>query len=231
MIYGKKPENPSHVLSLTIIDGSTLDRGSICEDTKILLVVRNKETNRTHPNVISVPTQRIPRRLFINILQSGIPIKQVESTTYYKSDEVRNASTNGHHPIIYAVESALSRKLNIADDLETEMFIFECRLYSSIEGKSYHPNLPVKDGREEYISMVSLFVCVREGIDFIPTRSASYSRIFWTEAKTFLDTVQRRDPLVVGLDPIDYCIHGLCILSAYQIIMNELGIDENLDDS
>lgn len=223
MIYGQSVENPSPVLSLIIVDGQTLDLGRINDDTKILLVVRDKETNITHPNVISVPTQRIPHALYGDILQSATVINNTDLRTYYAGNYVSNMTTNGHHPLVYAVESLLALKLNLADAVETDGCKFECRLCISQEGKAYHSNLPVRDGREEYISMVSLLVSVREGIDLIPPNSASYSHIMWIKVKTFLETVKSRNPLVVDLNPLEYCIRGLCIITAYEVIARELG--------
>lgn len=229
MEYGKSLNNPSPVVSLTIVDSSTLDQNRINERTRMLLVVRSDETNRTHPNVISVPTQRIPKPLLDAILQSSFSSRQVHLTTFFSSDEISNSSTSGHNPLIYTVESILSRKLRLSEALETEKFTFGCRLYALRKGKSYHPNLSLEDGREEYISMANILVSVFYGIDLVPTTSASYSHIFWTDVKHFVETMQNRDPLIINLNPIEYCLHGQCILTSYQIMAYELGIEDYLD--
>ena len=53
------------VVVLTILDGNTLGpNGEIDDKTKILVGVRDYRANPTHPNVISTPTQRIPKGLF-----------------------------------------------------------------------------------------------------------------------------------------------------------------------
>src|SRR5436305_9094016 len=104
-------ESLASVLALTIIDGDTLQDGKIVEDTQLLLVVRNPEANLTHPNIISVPTQRIPNELLLGYLRSSSVEHQDDSsaTTIFDGEIFNSNVANGHNPLVYAVESLLSR--------------------------------------------------------------------------------------------------------------------------
>jgi hypothetical protein len=56
---------PAPVLALTLVDGGSLSpAGKVTIDSRVLLAVRDPETNETHPGVVSVPTQRIPQGSF-----------------------------------------------------------------------------------------------------------------------------------------------------------------------
>lgn len=221
MYYGKSVQESSPVLSLTIIDKSTLNDNIIDENTSILLTVRDKNTNLTHPNVISVPTQRIPASLLSELKNSSTLVEHDNSSSYYSEHKVSSLNCNGHHPVIYAVESILSRKLGLSDALESQLLSFDAYLYIVLKGKSYHPNLPKDDGREEFIEMANIVV-ITSDIEIFPKHTPSYSHILWESSKNFINTVKDKNPMLVKLDPIEYCIHGLCIETSYRIIIKEL---------
>jgi hypothetical protein len=228
--FGINESNPSPVISLSIFADRPVEGGVITPDSQLLVVVRNKETNITHPNVISVPTQRIPLNLFKAIIDTAAKEKEEDSLTYYQYSFSDSSLANGHDPIIYAVESILSRKLGLSEALEKNEFTFTSCLRVKKVGKSYHPNLSIDQGQIEFIQMLNLVVFIKNGQELIPEKTSSYSHILWTGAKSFLSTVREANPLLLDddLDPLDYCIHGLCISSTYSVIANEFGIDPNL---
>ncbi len=122
--------NATTVISLTVIDGKTLGpKGRVILDTRILVGVRNPKTNLTHPNVISVPTQRIPQQLFKAILDlvkktkvnsdfySRFP-EEIFEVELLKSSPFSSRDIKGHNPIIYAVESVLASKLGVSESIQ-----------------------------------------------------------------------------------------------------------------
>jgi hypothetical protein len=211
------------VLALTIIDGSTIHLGRIDEETKVLLAVRNPNTNSTHPNVISVPTQRIPQSMLENLI-SSTPVhhQDQQSGTMILGGDIFDANTtNGSNALIFGVESLLSRKLGLADYLENNKVRFVVRLAGVVTGVVTHPD------HSENTSMINAVVIITEGAQFFPTSSASYSHIIWTNVSTFFKTAAEKNSLLLSSDlsPFEYCIHGLCIMSAYNVIAHSLGTD------
>jgi hypothetical protein len=226
MQYGKKSDLSSSVLSLSILDRSTFENGSMCGSTRIQVLVRNPGTNATHPNVISMPTQRIPRVLLHDILSSAEVEARHGTTTYYRGGAVDNSSGSGHHPVIYAVESLLSRKLGVSGELESGALAFIGALRAATTGKAYYPNLP-PGKTEEYITMVNIAVIVTKGANLFPSKTQSYSHMFWTDVGRFLKAIRNKDPVLLnaGLDPTKHCIRGLCTLVAYSAIIHQFGTE------
>jgi hypothetical protein len=220
--YGKTPQSPSPVVSISIFDHAIPDKDLVPGDAKIQVVVRDPETNKTHPNVISIPTHRVPCALFRPLLESAERDEEVGSTTFYKGGEVENAPGGGHHPVIYAVETILSRKLGVADELELGALRFRAALRAVTVGKSVYPDSE-SHNRTEHIAMANIRVTVTRGAELFPPKTASYSTIFWVPVNRFLETVQKKNPLVLDLDPIEYCIHGLCISTAYDVLARRFG--------
>ncbi len=224
VVYGRDPDQPSPIVALSIFDRSTLQAGSICDTSKILIAVRNPETNDTHPNVISVPTQRIPPLLFQDILKSSEVESILKETTYYRKIKISNLLHSGHHPVVYVVESILTGKLGVAEKLESGAFDFEATLSVSTIGKSCYSNLPPERLREEHILMANIMVVVSQGDTLFPDRTQAYSHLFWTEVSRFLETVQDRNPAILSgsLDPFAYCIRGTCISTTYNFVLRML---------
>ena len=102
----------SPVIAVTIIDCvPESDRFG-----EVLLVVRNPQTNATHPGTVSVPTQRVPPAV--------LPLlTRTEVSERWSSNE----RLSGHKAEIFVVESVLARKLGLADALEAGTIAFEAR--------------------------------------------------------------------------------------------------------
>ena len=220
--YGTTAQSPSPVLSISIFDQVISDKDLISEDAKIQVVVRDPITNQTHPNVISIPTHRLPAALFRAILESAEPDEDVGSTTFYKGGETENVSGSSHHPVVYAVETILARKLGLASELETGALRFRAALRAVTVGKSVYPDSE-SNTRAEHIAMANIRVIITLGAELFPLKSASYSHMFWVSVNRFLETVRKKNPLVLDLDPFEYCIHGLCISTAYDMLARRFG--------
>lgn len=219
---GKTPQSPSPVLSISIFNQVISDKDLMSEGAKILVVVRDPQTNDTHPNVISIPTHRVPNALFRAIKESAEREEEIGSTTFYKAGEVDNLSESAHHPVVYAVETILSRKLGVASELELDTLRFRAALRAITIGKSIYTDSELFE-RTEHIVMANIRVIITQGADLFPLKSSSYSPIFWVSVNSFLETVQQKNPLVLELDPIEYCIHGLCISTTYDMLAYRFG--------
>ncbi len=220
MEFGQTLESAAPVISLTIIDRATLDGWLISNTTKILIVVRDPKTNATHPNVVSVPTQRIPPGLHSEILGTKPGTRELLSGCFYDTSIVDNKSTNGHDPVIYAVESLLSSKLGLAEHVEVGDLCFQAGLRLAKAGKVY-----LTSEQPHHILMANIIVVVSEGARLFPLRTASYSHIAWIEISKFIDMVDQKNPEVLGtgLNAIEYCVHGLCISTTYDLLSEALG--------
>ena len=228
MEFGQTIESSAPVIALTILDQATLDRGRTSDTTKILIAVRDPRTNATHPNVVSVPTQRIPPGLYREILGEMPAAGELLSGHTYKASMVDNGSTNGHHPIIYAVESLLSSKLGVAEHLESEELSFQTMLRLVRAGKSYHLNDSTSE-QVHYILMANIITLVLKGTALFPSKTASYSQLSWVEVGKFISMVEQKNPEVLGtgLNAIEYCVHGLCISTTYELLSETLGKDHS----
>jgi len=137
----KRTPSIPYVLTLTIVDASTLVNGQITNDSLVLCCVRNHQVNQTHPDVVSVPTQRIPEILAKDILSTSTKIGCQDDTILWKQRFTSNKNTNGHNSIIYCVESLLSRKLGITAELEKDEIEFEAAVVGTHTGVAKYENL------------------------------------------------------------------------------------------
>lgn len=207
------------VLALTVLDRSTLDHETIVDQTRMLVVVRDPETNSTHPDVVSVPTQRIPIDLWADFRSLPVEYEDDSSaTTIFAENWFDNTDSNGHNPLIFAVESLLSRKLGLAESLETDRLQFAASISGIVSGRVQHVD------HSERTLMINAKVVISKGAELIPGSTASYSHMIWTRVDAFKEAAAKKAPMIIDarLDWVDYCIHGLCIMSSYNIIAHAL---------
>jgi len=205
----------STVLALTITDGPISGPA-----TRVLLVVRDPLTNRTHPDVISVPTVRIPNSLCTAIVEHSKPEGVHGATQLYNGNEVNSEGVSSHDEVIFAVKMVMATKLGCSEAIEMTEMSFQAGLRAAANGHVQHSN--ISPPFAETIVMVNIHVIVSKGADLFPVRTASYSRLFWVPISVFIDAVQHRDPALVGLDAVEFCIRGLCISTAYDMISHRL---------
>lgn len=207
--------SPAPVLALTILDGKTLRAGRIALETRVVLAVRDPTTNTSHPNVVSVPTQRIPQGVFDSIARPVDRQKSSDaSTEFFTESALANADTNGHSDLIFAVNSLLSSKMSLSESLERKALQYEAYARALVTGTVVHSDY------SEPTAMLNVVVVVKEGADYFPQRTASYSHIFWSPISLFLETARSKNPLLLDpiLNPFDYCIHGMCIKSSFNVL-------------
>lgn len=137
-------------------------------------------------------------------------------------------------PLVYAVEGLLARKLGLADKLILGKAAFIAKPTTLLKGKvlyEYSDKVNVGqeveiDGEkffEEYIDMCGLEVRFFNP-DIIPESTHSYSELHWMTKEQFRDLTELRSPFllpdVFGNKGVDYCTHGMCILSAYSHVQH-----------
>jgi len=213
----------SPILSLTILDGSSLlEDGAIDASCRVLVVARRAETNSTHPNVVSVPTQRLPTALYSAIVESADPTGDVAESSYFRGGMIENMEINGHHPVVYAVESLLARKLGLADHLECDHFRFRAALRTRIAVVALYDNLGPESVYEP-VNMLNVVVEMQSQSSLLPLETSSYSMVAWTTVQAFLEGVETKDPTHINrkLDPLEFCVHGVC-LQASQASLEHL---------
>ena len=127
-----REDDSSAVLILTVADCARENMVfPFHRELRILCGARSGKANPAYPNVVSVPSQRLPKRLAGEILAL---VKDEPGASRYKFFE--SARENGNHPIIYSVSNLLARKLGLADALESGDFIYSCAFQSETIGVS-----------------------------------------------------------------------------------------------
>ena len=104
-------ESSSPVLSLTVLDARTLPEGILRPDSLLLVVVRRPDCNPTHPNVVSVPTQRLPRSLFCELLHGARELSGEMHSSRYAGNDVDSAAG---HSIASLLDANLPRQPLVA---------------------------------------------------------------------------------------------------------------------
>lgn len=140
-------------------------------------VMRRPETNVTHPNILSAPTDRIPHALFRAITDGPMvnPIRTPSHRGYafYKPRPVSSEDESGHHPIVYAVDSILAKKMGVAEALEAGKITYRAWLAAVLDGHASY-----KDCVDESMRMANIFVEVDEAsMGRFPSESGAYSEI------------------------------------------------------
>lgn len=219
------PRSP--VLSLTVLDSRTLTKGIVQPDTKVLVVARSAEANKTHPHVVSVPTQRIPQAVNDAIVSAARKVGDdpTSGVAYFRDPGVDSRLHNDHHPLVSAIESVMSRKLGLADALEREELSFRAALRTKVNGTALYDNLSDSADVYERVSMLNAIVEVREDRAVLPMRTSSYSVMAWTSIESFLEGVDRGDSTAIGpaFDPLTFCVHGVCLQAAQASLEHLIG--------
>jgi hypothetical protein len=171
---------------------------TIVRDNQLLLVQRCPRANRTHPNIVSVPTMRIPWPLAQGLV--GL----------YGAPVVSSEFSNGHDPRIFAAEAVMSRKLGTA--LEDGRPKYDVGVAAIVSGTAEYETGETESGAtSEPLRMINLCVTLRESAMFaFPATTASYSKVFWVQAADFL-----RSPMKFWWGPM---LRGLCVSSTKRVL-------------
>lgn len=215
-----------NVVALTLVDASTLCKGRIGPDTLVRIGVRRNDTNTTHPDIVSVPTQRMPAAL-AKALLNGEPDEWIEEELHQLPIAwVDNESLSGHDPVIYSVESLMCMKLGVSEPLERDEITFVASPALLTISHAHYPNLiEVPDApypSDELLRMINLRVHVESGCNLFPETTASYEHCRWVTARDFQSMMDGKDVSAVGLDGFKFCVDGLCVATTSQLLKQEL---------
>ena len=215
------------VIALTVIDGRSLSEdGCVIVDSQLRIGVRSEQTNLTHPYIVSVPTQRIPRALADAILEGAPAFGKIGRSIAIESQRVSNECQNGHDPVIYAVESLLCSKLGVADALERGEILFEAVPAIYVVSHAHYPNfLGIQDPpypASELLRMINIRVDIIEGAGLFPERTPSYYHGRWVSAGDFAKMMDGKDVSLVGLPGFEFCVDGLCVATTNEIVSKDL---------
>jgi hypothetical protein len=199
------------VIALTLTDASTCQNDVIGPETKLWVGARRETTNPTHPNIVSVPTQRIPPSLADEIL------------SYADRGYSSSAAINGHNALIYAVESLLSTKVVTAWSIEEELLAFRAAFaYSKVGFANYGTSSDLakaKYGEREELQMINIHVNVNfSNGEVFPSSNSSYSATRWVSVNQFNQMMVEKDTIHVGLNPFNCCVDGLCVETTSEFL-------------
>jgi hypothetical protein len=183
------------VLALTLV------RRSTSGEFEILSGVRTPDANRTHQEVVSVPTLRVPASTaerWLTALDS--PLGPVPDITR----EVTNL---------------LARKLGVADPLELGQIRLEIHKVGAWQGTSVIGEADDSPVTED-LTMFNACVEVVAGGGLFPTRTASYDPLLWSPICDFVRMIETRDVglLRPDLDELMYCAYGLCLQTTARVL-------------
>ncbi|RLA54460.1 MAG: hypothetical protein DRR42_01845 [Gammaproteobacteria bacterium] len=216
--------SPPYVLALTIVRSTSAESASHEDDEEVLFCVRNRSTNLTHPDVVSVPTQRIPDVVGRAIEALGSPQGKSGDTQLLTSAKYSNNGTKGHNPLIYVVESLLASKMAMADRLELGELEFTVELAGTHYGRARYAkgsgeNPEVND--DEELRMINAWARIDKGAHLFQGATISYGVQKWTACSDFIRMWDGKDVTIVGLSPqqaVGVCVLGLCITSTYDVL-------------
>lgn len=219
----------SPVISLAIIDRSTTKNGLIVPSTKIYTAVRNPNYHLTDPDVISLPTQRVP----VEFGQDSLPWYMTTDITETGDEErgrrvevmwrKRNVyDLHSIKPIRRHVQKLLDTKLGVTQAMkERRLSIHSATIESSILGKVYGTDEDPENGTE-MLHMIGLRVdaAFREGTNPFPEETDAYYSAQFMPVEEFTDLVENKNPYLVRRfgDISKVCVRGLCVLAGNKII-------------
>lgn len=191
-------------------------------------VERRPETNLTHPNVLSAPTDRIPRAVF-DAIPHGREVQPLRKPhrpgyTFFEPCAVSSVGESGHHPLVYAVDSILAKKMGLVDAIESGKFTYRAWLAAVLSGNASY-TFPAGSGLqnlEEPMRMANVFVEVSDAaMQCIPGASKAYNVIQKLTLREFKDRYWSSPSSSSGT------INGLCLPSTITVLNQ---FEEELDN-
>lgn len=183
------------VLALTLV------RRSTSGEFEILSGVRTPDANRTHQEVVSVPTLRVP------------------ATTAERWLTAVDSPLTAVPDITREVTNLLARKLGVADPLELGQLRLEIHKVGAWQGTSVIGEDDAGPVTED-LTMFNACVEVVAGGDLFPSRTASYDPLLWSPVCDFVRMIETRDvgSLRPDLDELMYCAYGLCLQTTARVL-------------
>jgi hypothetical protein len=197
---------------------------------EVLAGPRNPETNKTHPNVVSVPTKREDViALRAAALACGVAYQSDTEQVfvpkwimYEHPDDMERDMTLGN-----MVGPALARKVGFEDLLFKRTRELKFNVQSLTLGQSfvdYNPQTAMQT--KEGIGMLNVAVIVPSGTE--APSPAAYSMLKWFGVDAFQDGYHNKDAMgmfpEMGLDAIEMCVHGVCMLTTSRALDRGIGM-------
>jgi hypothetical protein len=117
----------------------------------------------------------------------------------------------------FVLENLFARKLGLAEALVDGGFaaVAQLRFRSHDQVED-----PLGTGQSEWTTMLTYLVEVTDGAGALPDATAAYSRLIWADPAKLPQALAQRDALLLDmtLNPIEVCIHGLCIRVAARLL-------------
>lgn len=175
----------------------------------VLVGIRNEAVNVNHPNVVSVPTMRLPLDLASAVLA------QVEEQRLPSSIIQPQIA---HDPLGYSIWTLLAAKVGLADAIERQAFDVSPKVGCLLQGESL---IGYENGEDitEKLTMINVLCVVDRGHDEVPHRNAVFSHFEWLDYDELVGAAATKDLSDLN-DPFtapEVCIHGLCIKTAVAL--------------
>jgi hypothetical protein len=222
--YNKIFRNDTYasVISLTILR-------EVDDQVQVLAGPRNPATNPTHPNVISVPTQRVTPLLATGAamgceVKSQTKKEQVFARRWrvFDSADEMDADIVGH-----IVASAIGRKVGFEQLLVRRTNDVRISLESFTLGQSLVDYDAVNQIQTiEAIGMLNAAVHVPP--DTERPQPVSYSSLKWFDIEEFQRGYREKDTLGMfpefGLDALEMCVHGVCMATTSAVLQRGIQV-------
>ncbi len=201
---GRSLEDFAPVLAVTLLTGR-------CPAAEILVGIRTAAANKTHQEVASVPTRRVP----LLLAQAWI-----ESLRLGRADDLLT-----QRDLHIEIANLLGMKLGLADPLELGRARFTVARVDATQGVSVIGENDDGSLRTENLTMFNACVVLESGRDEIPRATASYDPLVWAGLADFLTMTATFDVGHIDADLADafVCAYGLCLKTSARMLA-DLGL-------
>jgi hypothetical protein len=189
----------------------------------LLGVRRTTPMNARHPGVLSTATIRVPAQLFHLLLPDAAVDALPPGTGSVVGPATAGIGVNSFFadPASFVLEHLLCRKLGLVDALAAGTFQARATALNVALDEVADP---LGTGAAEWTAMITYAVDVLAGAQEIPASTAYFSRFLWAETALLERAIATRDVLLLddSLDPVEVCIHGLCVRSAVPFLPGQV---------
>jgi hypothetical protein len=175
---------------------------------KILVGIRTPAANKTHQDVASVPTRRVP------LLLAEAWIARLRQR---RADELLT------RPDVHAeVANLFGMKLGLADPLELGRARFTVVRVDATQGISVIGENDDGSLRTENLTMFNACVMLELGRDEVPPATASYDPLVWANVADFLTMTATFDAGRIDASLADafVCAYGLCLQTSARMLQD-----------
>ncbi len=207
----------SYVLALTLVDGSTLEDDSISQNSKIFVGLRGEKYHDSHVNVLSVPTKRIPKVVFNEILRKNdLTVIGSRPVSTYRSKS--NGKHRGDDLLTDTIDSLLSQRMLLGSKICAGEISFTPIPSVVMEGI---PEKLTENDHSDYLKMINVLVIVDKGQKHFINNDGVYEKKAWIKVSDFVSAVENGNYIDVNDSKHQYICGGLCVCSAKKVLTND----------